>query len=182
MYSADNQRGRKQNVTTSEKSYELDSLSPYTLYRIEVNAEGGNASAVTFAYTLEGSTCIEIVQRTYKIFCFCHAAPGPLGLFRIPDVGASSVLLEWEPPRSPNGRIAYSYRITQTATGWTTDIDLRPDELGLPDGRFFRWRLANLTGYTEYQLSMRAFNILFHHRGLTSDLLVIRTNQGSRNQ
>ena len=114
------------------------------------------------------------------IFPF-HAAPGPLGSFRIPNVGASSVLLEWEPPRFPNGRIAYSYRITETATGWTTDVDLRPDELGLPDGRFFRWRVADLTGYTEYQLSMRAFNILYDHQGPTSDLLVIRTNQGSRN-
>ena len=123
------------------------------------------------------------IQRTYEycIFCFCHAAPGPLGSFRIPVVGASSVFLEWEPPRSPNGRIGYSYRITQTAKGWSTDIDLRPGELSSPDGPFFQWRVANLTGYTEYQLSMRAFNIPFHHQGLTSDLLVIRTNQGSRN-
>ena len=115
------------------------------------------------------------------LFFLCRAAPGPLGSFRIPDVGASSVLLEWEPPRFPNGRIAYSYRITETATGSTTDVDLRPDELGVPDGRFFRWRVADLTGYTEYQLSMRAFNILYDHQGPTSDLLVIRTNQGSRN-
>ena len=114
------------------------------------------------------------------MYCFfCHAAPGPLGSFRIPDVGASSVLLEWEPPRFPNGRISYSYRITETATGWTKDVDLRSD---FPDGRTFRWRVADLTGYTEYQLSMRAFNILYDHQGPTSDLLVIRTNQGSRDQ
>ncbi|XP_065845955.1 usherin-like isoform X2 [Oscarella lobularis] len=159
VYSADDQEGKKLNATTRDESYVLDRLSPYTYYRIEVKAEGGNASSVTFAYTLEGT-------------------PGPLGSFRIPNVGASSVLLEWEPPRSPNGRIAYSYRITETATGWTKDVDLRPDELGVPDCRFFRWRVADLTGYTEYQLSMRAFNILYDHRGPTSDLLVIRTNQG----
>ena len=47
----------KQNVTTKNESYVLTGLSPYTYYKIEVKAEGGNASAVTVAYTLEGSTC-----------------------------------------------------------------------------------------------------------------------------
>ena len=59
VYSANDQKEKKQNVTTRDESYVLDRLSPYTYYRIEVKAEGGNASAVTFAYTLEGSTCIE---------------------------------------------------------------------------------------------------------------------------
>ena len=55
VYSADSQ---KQNASTTEESYELKGLSPYTYYRIEGKAEGGNASAVTFAYTQEGSTYI----------------------------------------------------------------------------------------------------------------------------
>ncbi|XP_065827130.1 uncharacterized protein [Oscarella lobularis] len=150
----------KQNVTTKNESYVLTGLSPYTYYKIEVKAEGGNASAVTVAYTLEGT-------------------PGPLESFRISDVDESSLLLEWKPPSSPNGRIAYRYRITETATDFTQDVNLLPGQLDLPVSRFFRWKVSNLTGYTEYQFSMRAFNIL-HNRnvGPRSELLVIRTNEG----
>ena len=68
-YSADDQEGKKLNATMRDESYVLDRLSPYTYYRIEVKAEGGNASSVTFAYTLEGSTCIDILQRIYE-YCF----------------------------------------------------------------------------------------------------------------
>ena len=68
VYSADDQERKKLNATTRNESYELDRLSPYTYYRIEVKAEGGNASAVTFAYTLEGSTCIEDGVRLFIFF------------------------------------------------------------------------------------------------------------------
>ena len=172
----------KQNVTTKNESYVLTGLSPYTYYKIEVKAEGGNASAVTVAYTLEGSTYRSrelILMYTNNIFFV--TAPGPLESFRISDVDESSVLLKWEPPTSPNGRIAYRYRITETATDFTQDVNLLPGQLDLPVSRFFRWKVSNLTGYTEYQFSMRAFNIL-HNRnvGPRSELLVIRTNEGSR--
>ncbi|XP_065836171.1 uncharacterized protein [Oscarella lobularis] len=150
----------KQNVTTTNEFYVLTGLSPYTYYQIEVKAEGGNASAVTVAYTLEGT-------------------PGPLESFRISDVDESSVLLKWEPPSSPNGRIAYRYCIAETATGFRQDVDLLPGQLDLPVGRFFRWKVSNLTGYTEYQFSMRAFNILHNFNvGPSSELLVIRSNEG----
>eukprot|EP00118_Oscarella_pearsei_P024080 m.297875 g.297875 ORF g.297875 m.297875 type:complete len:3271 (+) comp40778_c0_seq3:234-10046(+) len=151
--------GPKQNRTTTTPSVQINLLFPNTYYRIEVKAKDGNASSITFARTFEG-------------------VPGPLASFRVPEVSASSVLLEWEPPEAPNGRIGFAYVITNLATGISTTVKLQPDELGSLINNFFRWRVAELNGFTEYRFIMLAFNIRHDSNGEASDAQVVRTDQG----
>ncbi|XP_068670555.1 receptor-type tyrosine-protein phosphatase F-like [Montipora foliosa] len=120
------------------KETRLESLTPYTLYTVTVQA-----------FTGAGGGNISVVEVMTD-----EAAPSSDIILEVSKLGSQSVDLTWNPPRKRNGEIGYFLYYEKTSFG--SSMAVRSFRL---HGDTTHKEVSGLKPYTEYQFSIVAYNL-----------------------